>query len=85
MEEKISQPDYGPNEWDIDFSIDLDLNFSDYLLIGCYLIFVAPVLLLFQVAESIYSWTIRLFSTKRFKLETKQTNYGLVSMISKIF
>lgn len=85
MNKSNHQPVYGPDEWDIDFSFDLDMSLSDYLLIGCYLIFVVPVSFLIKAVETVYSWFAGLFSKEQDKAEPARANYGLFSMISKIF
>ena len=85
MSKMNRQPDYGPDEWDIDFSFDLDLSFSDILLYGCYLIVVVPVSLLMSASKSVFSWFASLFSKEQEVSESKVANFGLASMISKIF
>jgi hypothetical protein len=54
MQQESYQPDYGPSEYDLDFDFDVDFNFSDYLMIGLYFIFVLPVITLFSAAHSLF-------------------------------
>ena len=54
MKTQVSQPDYGPKEWDFDFSFDLDLSFSDYLFLGLYLIFIVPIAFISGLAQSLF-------------------------------
>lgn len=85
MQKTNQQPIYSPEEWDIDFSFDLELNFFEYLILGCYLIFVVPVTLLLKAVEFIYEWFTGLFNNKQDQGEIQRADYSLLSMISKIF
>ncbi len=44
MEEYTGTENFGPSHYDLgfDFEVDLTFSFFDYLLIGCYTIFVLP-------------------------------------------
>lgn len=85
MKSTNSQPVYGPEEWDIDFSFDLDLKLSDYLLIAGYLLFVVPVALLVTLVATAYSRLTGLLRGERDEAAQQKANLGLVSMISKLF
>lgn len=85
MSKVNSQPVYGPDEWDIDFSFDLEPTVLEYLIFGCYLLFAIPVKLLINGVQGIYSLITGLFSRKRDKEDIPGADYGLLSMISKIF
>jgi len=85
MKRTNCQPVYGPEEWDIDFSFDLDLKFPDYLLIAGYLLFVVPAALLVTLAAAAFSWLTGLLHGERDEAAQQKANLGLVSMISKLF
>jgi len=85
MKVQLSQPNYGPKEWDFDFSFDLDLSFSDYLFIGLYLIFIVPFALLLELVQFIY-FTVKgtVFAPSE-QQEKPGKTHRLQSMISKYF
>ena len=88
MKKQVSQPDYGPLEWDIDFSFDLDLNLFDYFLVALYLVFIAPILFLFQLAQQLFRSIKSLYDNRNKPRQEKAADahgYGLLSIIAKIF
>ena len=88
MKKQVSQPDFGPSEWDIDFSFDLDLNLFDYFLVALYLVFIAPILFLFQLAQKLFRSIKSLYENRKNPQQEKAADahgYGLLSMIAKIF
>ena len=88
MKKQVSQPDYGPAEWDINFSFDLDLNLFDYFLVALYVVFIAPILFLFQLAQKLFRSIKSLYDNRKNPQQEKAADahgYGLLSMIAKIF
>lgn len=87
MKLTVNQPDYGPSEWDIDFSFDLEMSLLDYLFVGMYLIFFIPLELLFTGVTIIYrkvsGWFIP--PEKHGAESNHPPSPGLLSLISKIF
>jgi len=85
MKVQLSQPNYGPKEWDFDFSFDLDLSFSDYLFIGLYLVFIVPFALLLELVQFIYFAVKDTVFVPSERQEKPGKTHGLLSMISKYF
>ena len=85
MKTQVSQPDYGPNEWDFDFSFDLDLSFSDYLFLGLYLIFIVPIAFISGLAHSLFCKVKDSLQAESEQQKIEKPRHGLLSTISKIF
>ena len=85
MKKQVSQPDYGPNEWDFDFSFDLDLSFSDYLFLGFYLIIIAPIAFVLVVVHYAYCQLGNRIKTLGGEQEKQKASHGILSVIAKIF
>ena len=85
MKKQVSQPDYGPNEWGFDFSFELDLGISDYLFLGFYLIFVAPIAFISSLIHSLYCKVTNSLNGAVEQQKIQKPNHGMLSMISKIF
>lgn len=84
---KENQPDYGPSEWDINFSFDLELSLLDYLFLGIYLLFFIPLQLLFAGVTFIYRKVSGWFNPpeKHQAASNQSPSPGLLSLISKLF
>jgi len=85
MKEQQSQPVYGPDEWDFDFSFDLEFSLTDYLLVGLYLILVGPFVLLFRLIHYLYSLMGDAVRAVRSPSKRAQPTHGMLTMISKLF
>lgn len=85
MKMQVSQPDYGPEEWDFDFDFDLDLSVSDYLFLGFYLIFIIPIAFISGLAQSLFCKVKGSLHPESEQQNIKKPEHGLLSMISKIF
>ena len=85
MKKEVSQPDYGPNEWNFDFSFDLDLSFSDYLFVGFYLIIIAPIAFFLDVGHYAYCQLRDSIKTLGGRQEKQKSSHGILSVIAKIF
>ena len=85
MQHESYQPDYGPTEYDIDFSFDLDFSFSEYLIIGVYFVFILPVLMLLSLVQSLFRWIKNAVAPVRESEEEQPNSPGLLSFVSKIF
>ena len=85
MKKIIRQPDYGPSEYDFDFSFEFKLTFFDYILLGFYLLFAVPVTLLVKLVQFFH---LKIVNTKQPHSKTaklKASNHGEYSLISKFF
>jgi len=83
MKKQVSQPDYGPNEWDFDFSFDLDLSITDYLFLGFYLIFIAPIAFISGLVHSLYCKLKDSLNGPVEQQKIQKPTHGRLSMISK--
>ncbi len=85
MKKQITHPDYGPSEYNFDFTFEFKLTFFDYILMGVYVIFVVPVLLLIHLVEISYLKIKDSGQSHRRRPESKKMDHGELSLISKLF
>lgn len=84
MEYRTSHEVFDPGDYDPAFKFELELSFSDYLLVSLYLIFIAPLELLGWVIKRIYQTVTGAIESLRSQAEAGQQR-GLLSAISKLF
>lgn len=85
MKQESYQPNYGSTEWDLDFNFELDFSFSDYMMIGVYLVLILPVLTLLSLVQSLFRKIKSIIAQTREPEEEQLRSPGLLSLISKIF
>ena len=85
MKDHHPQPLFGPDEWDIDFTFDLNLSFLDYLLISLYLVFLTPLLLLLDLIWFLIRKVKGGFKNKQEPQQKPAPAHGYFSIISKLF
>lgn len=83
MKKRISQPNYGPAEYEFDFSFDFELSFSDYILLGLYVLFAVPVMLLVQLIQSVYKKITNVGQRHGKAQKLKTADQGEFSLLSK--
>ena len=85
MQQEYHQPNYGPTEYDFDFTFELDFSFSDYLLLGVYFIFILPVLAMLSIAYTLFHKIKGIIIQTREPKEKQPSSSGLLSFVSKFF
>jgi len=85
MNKESYQPDYGPTEYDLDFTFELDFSMSDYLMIGAYFVFIVPVFLVMGLVTAVYRGIRNIFRRADETTEEQLSSPGLLSFVSKIF
>ena len=83
MEKQITQPNYGPAEYDFDFTFDFKLTLSDYILVAVYVIFAVPVIALVHLIKFFYLKIKNTGHSRRQLPELKTIDHGRFSLISK--
>ena len=85
MKKQILQPNYGPSEYDFDFSFEFKLTFFDYILLGFYVLFAVPVMLLVKLVQFFYIKTINIGQPRSKPAKLKAPDHREFSLISKLF
>ncbi|MBT8359816.1 MAG: hypothetical protein KJO32_02590, partial [Deltaproteobacteria bacterium] len=85
MKKQIRQPNYGPLEYEFDFSFEFKLTFFDYILLGFYVVFAFPLMLLVKLVQLIYLKATTIGQPHRKPAKLKSADHGEYSLISKLF
>ena len=83
MEYRATHEVFDPGDYDPTFKFELELSFTDYLLVALYLIFIVPFELLGWVIKRAYQAVTGAVDSIRNLADRPQG--GLLSVISKIF
>lgn len=84
MHYRASHEVFDPGDYDPVFKFELDLGFSDYLLLLCYLIFIAPLELLGWALKRGYQSLAGMLESLRLRADSSP-QHGLLSVLTKYF